>query len=330
MAMTARTADLHGPRPKARAPKQRGRTIDIALVNNMPDNALYSAERQFRAVITAAAGQTAVRLHLFAFPGIARCEEIARHIASEYGAFDTLLSRSFDALIVTGNEPRAAHLEDEPYWHDLTRLVDWADGNTRSSLWSCLAAHAAVLHLHGIQRCFLGRKLSGVFECGIDRLDPLLEGASSHIAIPHSRWNEIRRHDLLANGYHILSESAEAGVDMFALQKRSRFLFLQGHPEYDADTLLREYRRDVGRYLRGEAESYPDEPANYFSPEASAILRAFRRRALANRTPQLFDVFPNVASPFAVTNRWRPAAELIYRNWIDGIAMTSARTSALA
>lgn len=329
MAMTADAADLHGHRSKVRAPRKRGRAIDIAFVNNMPDNALHSTERQFRAVLLAAAGQTTVRLHLFAFPGIPRSEEITRHIASEYGSFDTLLSRSFDALIVTGNEPRAARLDQEPYWNDLTRLVDWADGNTRSSLWSCLAAHAAVLHLHGIERRFLGAKLSGVFECEVDRLDPLMESVSPHIAVPHSRWNEVGRKDLLANGYRILSESPEAGIDMFSLRKRSRFVFLQGHPEYDADTLLREYRRDAGRYLRGEAETYPNEPANYFSPEASAILRAFRRRALANRNPQLFDVFPNVASPFAITNRWRKTAELIYRNWIDEIVVTGARATTL-
>ena len=327
--MTAGTADLREHRSKPRALRRRGRTIDIAFVNNMPDNALQSTERQFRAALLGAAGQTSVRLHLFALPGIVRSEDIARHIASAYGAFDTLLSRSFDALIVTGTEPRAARLDHEPYWNDLARLVDWADGNTRSSLWSCLAAHAAVLHLHGIERHFLGTKLSGVFECGVDSLDPLLEGVSPRIAVPHSRWNELRRKDLFANGYRILSESADAGVDMFTLEKRSRLVFLQGHPEYETDSLLREYRRDVGRFLRDEAETYPNEPANYFNPEASAILRAFRRRALANRKPQLFDVFPNVASPFAITNRWRQATELIYRNWIDEIVVAGASTTAL-
>lgn len=329
MAMTAGAADLREHRAKPRAPRRHGRAIDIAFVNNMPDNALHSTERQFRTALLAAAGQTPIRLHFFAFPGIVRSDEIARHIASEYGPFDTLLSRSFDALIVTGNEPRAARLDEEPYWSDLARLVDWADGATRSSLWSCLAAHAAVLHLHGIERRFLGAKLSGVFECEIDRLDPLLEGIAPRIAVPHSRWNEVRKKDLLANGYRILSDSPDAGVDMFTLRKRSCFVFLQGHPEYDTDSLLREYRRDVGRYLRGEAPDYPNEPANYFSPEASAILRAFRRRALANRSPQLFDVFPNVAPPFALTNRWRATTERFYRNWIDEIVVAGAATTCL-
>jgi homoserine O-succinyltransferase/O-acetyltransferase len=37
---------------------------------------------------------------------------------------------------------------------------------------------------------------------------------------------------------------------MFVKYNRSLFVLLQGHPEYDSATLLREYRRDVGRFLR--------------------------------------------------------------------------------
>ena len=37
----------------------------------------------------------------------------------------------------------------------------------------------------------------------------------------------------------------------------SQFVFLQGHPEYDANSLAREYRRDMDRYMRGETEREP-------------------------------------------------------------------------
>ena len=68
-------------------------------------------------------------------------------------------------MIVTGAEPIAATLPDEPYWNDLTDVIDWAETNTRSAIWSCLAAHAAVLHLDGIERQRLERKCSGVYDC---------------------------------------------------------------------------------------------------------------------------------------------------------------------
>ena len=50
-------------------------------------------------------------------------------------------------------------------------------------------------------------------------------------------------------------------------QRESLFVFFQGHPEYDAVTLLLEYRRDVGRYLRRERDTYPPMPQGYFDEE---------------------------------------------------------------
>lgn len=323
-----RSSDMRERRAAGRVTRTRGRALDIAFVNNMPDTALRATERQFRTAVQAGAGPTAIRLHLFTFPGVARSEDALRYFAEGYGVFEEMLSRDFDAVIVTGNEPRAARLDEEPYWRDLTTLVEWAEARTKSSLWSCLAAHAAVLHLHGIDRHRFATKLSGVFECEIDTSDRLFEGLPPRIVTPHSRWNEVRRDDLLAHGYQILGESVEAGVGVFTLRRRSRFVFFQGHPEYDTDTLLREYRRDVGRYLRGEAPDYPTEPANYFSPEATKVLRAYRRRALANRGPLLLDVFPNVASPFAVTNRWEGWTAQFYRNWLGALVTQDVKAIA--
>ena len=67
---------------------------------------------------------------------------------------------------------------------------------------------------------------------------------------PHSRWNEVRADALTSCGYEILTQSAEAGVDLFVKKKRSLFVHFQGHPEYGARTLLKEYRRDIKRFLR--------------------------------------------------------------------------------
>ena len=44
-----------------------------------------------------------------------------------------------------------------------------------------------------------------------------------------------------AGGYTILSRSPEAGVDSFVKRTRSTFVSFQGHPEYEAATLFREY-----------------------------------------------------------------------------------------
>ena len=59
----------------------------------------------------------------------------------------------------------------------MTRILEWARENTHSTVWSCLAAHAAVLHMDGIGRHRSADKHFGVFECVRVSEHPLLAGA---------------------------------------------------------------------------------------------------------------------------------------------------------
>src|SRR6185312_883496 len=99
----------------------------------------------------------------------------------------------------------------------------------------------------------------------------LTAGLPSAILVPHSRWNDIRSEDLTGRGYQILTR-ANGSLDAFVRHGNSLFVFFQGHPEYEANTLLLEYRRDVGRYVRKEREHYPLIPQHYFTREALARL----------------------------------------------------------
>jgi homoserine O-succinyltransferase len=226
--------------------------IDIGLINNMPDAALDATERQFRALLTAAAADgIAVHLTLYTLPEVPRTD-FGRRQVSRYSPIDELWDRRHDALIVTGTEPRAADLKDEPFWGTLTRVLEWAELHTYSTILSCLAAHAGILKFDGIVRRPLGDKRFGVFECVRVSDHPLTATAPRRLQMPQSRWNEIPEEALLACGYRVLTRSQDAGVDAFVKQGKSLFVFFQGHPEYEAITLLLEYRRDIGRYLRGE------------------------------------------------------------------------------
>ena len=310
--------------------RNRRATVELALINNMPDAALRATEKQFCVAIQEAKAGLPVNLHLFTMPSVKREGAAADHVARHYEDFDAMLKATFDAVIVTGAEPKAPNLEDEPYWAQMTELVDWAAASTRSTIWSCLAAHAAVFHLHGIRRTALGRKVSGIFECDAVRLDPLLVGTAAKAPVPHSRWNALLQSDLEACGYDILRVSHEVGVDLFSLDCGSRFIFLQGHPEYATDSLLREYRRDVGRFLLGQRPDYPCEPAHYFSREASTVLQAYRRRCEARRDATLLDVFPNVSTPFAIQNQWQRPTTSFYRNWLRTLVAQADEVVAVA
>lgn len=299
--------------------------IEIGLLNNMPDAALEATERQLVGLLTPAARDVTVRLRLFSLPGIPHGERGRLHLEQSYLGIDDLWDSGLDALIVTGTEPRAAALRDEPYWPALTEVLDWAEDNTVSTVWSCLAAHAAVLYSDGVERHPLADKCIGVFDCSLVSDHPLTRGLASTFAIPHSRHNELRANELAACGYEILTHSAQAGVDTFVKQGKSLFVFFQGHPEYDAASLLGEYRRDLGRFLRRERDVYPVMPQGYFDDATAALLTAFRARALAERCEEMVSWFPVAEVERALTNPWRPAAARIYQNWLAFIAEHKAR-----
>src|SRR2546430_16548630 len=134
--------------------------------------------------------------------------------------------------------------------------------------------------------------------------------------MPHSRWNEIPEDALMTCGYRVLTRSDDAGVDAFAKERKSLFVFFQGHPEYQADTLLLEYRRDVKRFLKGESDVYPAMPQSYFDDRTAAAWTSLQARALSGHREELIADLPVPPAPGALADTWRPAAVRLYRNWL--------------
>jgi homoserine O-succinyltransferase len=300
--------------------------IEIGLLNNMPDAALEATELQFLRLLSSAAEDHWVHLRFFSMPDIPRTERGQNHV-TEYFHIGDLWKADLDGLIVTGTEPKAADLRDEPYWRTFTEVVDWAEYNTLSTIWSCLASHAAVLHLDGIRRIPLGEKCFGLFDCEVASAHPLTANLPSQarVRVPHARCNELREDQLVANGYQVLTHSREAGVDMFVGQQHSLFLFLQGHLEYDERSLLNEYRRDVGRFLKGERDSYPVMPRHYFDRPTADAMTAFQRRACSERSETLLADFPAALAEPKLVNTWLPLSVGVYRNWLSYILAQKTR-----
>ena len=289
--------------------------ITVGLVNNMPDAAAEATERQFADLIRAATPNVVVLLKLFAIPQVPRSESMRHALAERYRDISELWQTPLDGLIVTGTEPRAKSLVDEPYWETLSKLVDWAKDQTASAIWSCLAAHAAVLHCDGIERRALQDKQFGVFDCRLAADHPMTRHFPDPLWVPHSRYNDLPERALASCGYSILTRSKTAGVDSFAKQDGSFFLFFQGHPEYEANALFREYRRDVARFLAGERERFPGLPFGYFNAHATAQAEAFRARALAGRRAELIAEFPTSGLEAGLRCPWRAAALGFYEKW---------------
>ncbi len=315
------------PQPPAANPRERrlrrgvvqdrGRRLRIELVNNMPDAAVLSTQKQFIRLLEAAAHGFDVSLGLMTLASVERSDETKRDMAGLYRKASQLAAAAPDAVIVTGAEPRAAELFDEPYWYELTNVFVAARAGAYATLASCLAAHALTLYLDGVRRHPSPRKFSGLYPTEIVAAHPLTVGLSAGL-MPHSRWNGLDEGELAAKGYVVLTRAGEAGVDMFTKDDNHLTLFFQGHPEYDSDTLAREFRRDVSRALAGALT--PPPPANYYSAETESRLRAHVAGMIAGtEAPHL----PHYAMTGPPAN-WRTRGAKVVGNWLSEIAARKA------
>ena len=297
-------------------------SVHVGLVNNMPDAAMRATELQFARLLKAASGTLDVRLRLFSLGSMPRGNETRARMAGFYDDAGFLQAAQVDALIVTGAQPASQDLRDEIFWPELAHLIDWAEIGTVSTLFSCLAAHAAVLHLDGITRRALPAKLSGVYPTQRVEDDALFFGMTASAATPHSRRNDLRESDLIARGYRVLSRADTplgSHADLFTREPagNSHFLFLQGHPEYDAGTLGREYLRDMGRHMKGE-NAAPAIPENYFDPLTQDRLSALG----ADDGIARYGEIVHAAVPMQA---WRANTVKLFANWLNGIAAAKAR-----
>jgi homoserine O-succinyltransferase len=292
----------------------------IGLVNNMSPKAMRTTERQFRDVLHSAAGDRPVKLELFTLHENQQPRSSIPDPGKIYRSLDELWPMRLDGLIVTGMEPRTATLREEPGWRSLTRLADWANLHRVPTVWSCLAAHAIVLHLANIDRVRLPRKLSGVYTCTANSpAHPFVTGAPAEWLCPHSRYNGLPEYLLRARGYEIISRSDEAGVDMFGCGDSTPFLFCQGHPEYGPDVLIQEYVRDLKRYLDGEKAAPEDVPTGCVDDETEWRLRTIREGALSRRHADILAETRDVARNARFISGWQSVAAKVYGNWLTSI-----------
>jgi homoserine O-succinyltransferase len=298
------------------------RPVTVALVNNMPDSAFLDTEAQFRRATETADG-AGVALDLYTITEIPRSHEITSVIDSRYRGLDELWTRPPDALIVTGTEPTQTQMVYEPYWPYLARLLEWATAAVPTVLLSCLASHASLLLFDGIERTARERKCSGVFRGFVtDPDDPLAFGLPYEVQVPHSRVNEVPEDVLIDAGYRIVVGGAGSPAGWAVAAREcgdALFVLCQGHPEYGTLSLLREYRRDVRRFLFGRGTlPYPCLPDGYLPTPAVHRLDRFAARAVrGGRDPRdSWAEFPYREIAASVENTWAASSAALYANWI--------------
>ena len=299
-----------------RARHQDIREMHIGLLNMMPDAALEATERQLFRLVGESNQIAQFYIHPFTLDELPRGDKARGHIGKYYDSFEQIEREGLDALIITGANVTHPDLAQEPFWEPLSRVIEWAYENVTSTLCSCLTTHAVLQLRHGQRRVRLPAKRWGVFQHEVvDRRHPLVNDVNTLFDVPHSRFNEITREQFEAAGLHVLVESREAGVHLAVSEDLFRIVYFQGHPEYDINSLLKEYKREVNLFVAGQRPDYPPFPDNYFSAQQQAILLEHQERLIkAQRAGDTLPEFPEALLTKCLHNTWHDTGEAIINN----------------
>ena len=302
----------------SRALHQDIRELHIGLLNMMPDAALAATERQFFRLVGESNQIAQFYIHLFTVPQLPRSEEGRAYTERYYESFEQIRADGLDALIITGANVTQPDLAAEPFWEPLIEVIDWAHENVTSTLCSCLATHAVMQFLHGKKRRRLPQKRWGVYgHRVVNRVHPLVNDVNTLFDVPHSRFNEVGRDQFEQAGLHVLVESEQAGVHLAVSEDYFRTVYFQGHPEYDTISLLKEYKREINRFISGARNDYPPFPEHYFTLQTQAILDEYRHQVLAAKQKgNTIPAFPEPLILQRLDNTWHDTAEAVINNWI--------------
>jgi homoserine O-succinyltransferase len=143
------------------------------------------------------------------------------------------------------------------------------------------------------------------------------------VPVPHARRHDLAERELCDAGYRVLARLENGQVDMFARETpgQSRFIFLQGHPEYDPATLGRSYLDEMGCFLAGKTSERPSMPEQYFD------------RATEDRLAEIDDKSGLTPYQQVVLNAlprqvWHPHTVRLIGNWLMLVAAAKARRTA--
>ncbi len=264
-----------------RAMTQDIRPLKIIILNLMPTKIV--TETQLLRLLSNSPLQ--VKIELLQMASHTSKNTPQDHLTAFYKIFEEVKDSYFDGMIITGAPVELLNFNEVDYWNELCTIMEWSKHNVYSTLHICWGAQAGLYYHYNIPKYIFDEKLSGVFSHRVLKSKhPLMRGIDDLFYLPHSRNTGVKTIDVQRHKeLEILSLSDEAGVSIIGTQNGRQF-FILGHPEYDRDTLAKEFFRDLEKGID------PKIPSNYF-PE--------------NNT----DAVPIM--------RWKSYANLLFTNWLN-------------
>ena len=146
-----------------------------------------------------------------------------------------------------------------------------------------------------------------------------MQDVQPQLKMCHSRYNDIPPELFVMHGVEILIESEQVGVQLAAESDLS-IVYFQGHPEYDDISLLKEYKREIIRYITGELNAYPPTPENYFNQQAMQHIADYQLKVEQATNKQIMlDDFPEEELRKCISNPWITSASKIFSRWVESV-----------
>ena len=264
-----------------RAMHQDIRPLNVLILNLMPTKEV--TETQLLRKLSNSPLQ--VNIELLQTASYTPTHVDANHLESFYTTFDQVKNRKFDGMIITGAPLERVNYEDVAYWDELCEIMKWTESHVHCTYFLCWGAYAGLYYFYNIKNEFYENKLSGIYEHKVLKpTSPLFRGFDDVFHAPQSREIFVTREQIEAiPELELMADSDKAGVTIIKTQDSRKF-FVTCHAEYDADTLAKEYFRDVDRGLN------PKVPENYFPDDDPT------KQPIVN---------------------WRSTGQLLYTNWLN-------------
>ena len=211
------------------------------------------------------------------------------YLESKYLFFSDIKTRFYDAMIITGAPVEKLPFEEVDYWEEFKEILDFARTNVFSTMFVCWAAPAALFHYYNIPKFVTEEKISGIYENEIDTNSPLMHEAGNLFWGPQSRYFYTKEEDVNAvSTLKIIAKCAASGIHIIA-SNDYREIYVNGHNEYDDDSIDKEYRRDIAKEISVKM------PENYYVDDDM------------NK---------------GIIGQWRRQSDLFYGNWLRLVAKT--------
>ncbi|MCD7083490.1 homoserine O-acetyltransferase/O-succinyltransferase family protein [Limosilactobacillus fastidiosus] len=180
-------------------------------------------------------------------------------IAKAYASLDDVESSSFDGLIITGAPVEQLNFHQVDYWEEFRTICDWAKRHTKQSLLECWAALGGLYNDYQLNKQQLPQKLFGIYQATSINEHNRLSHNFHAIKIPQSRHSTpVIDPNNLPDDLEVIATNKQIGPLIYYSPSNHR-TYITGHPEYESDTLAKEYYRDLKKRLPIQ------EPHNYFA-----------------------------------------------------------------